>query len=85
MQEQIVADAEESSEERKKIVRRLAHAMWLAQWSVDNPKAGAEARKAGWKAARGDAIKGARKVLRLVEKKGVALTLTGADPETDEG
>jgi hypothetical protein len=85
MQETIAAEADEGSEDRKRIVRRLAHATWQVQWTAANPDAGAEARKAAWKAARPEAVKVARKVLRLLEKKGVALTVTDAAAAEDAG
>lgn len=76
MQETIAAEAEEGTEDRKRIVRRIAHTMWQLEWSAANPDAGPEARKAAWKAARPEAVKTARKVLRQLEKKGVVLTLS---------
>lgn len=67
-----------------KMARILARTLWLQEWSAANPNADAAARKAAWQAAKGPRVKDARKLLRRLEKNGLAFTLTETAAGTSE-
>ena len=67
------------------VVRAVARALFNQTWREENPDADREARKAAWAKARGDEVKKARKLVRALERAGVALTLTPKAEETAGG
>ena len=63
---------------RRKAVRLIGWSTWVNDYKAANPKATKEERKAAWAAARKAQAKTGRRVLRALEKKGFAVTQTGA-------
>ena len=80
------SDPEKSA--RGKVARLMVRALWQAEWSTANPEAKAEARKEAWKLAkegRSEHVNAARKALRIMEKRGVTLTIApDANLDADE-
>ncbi len=72
--------------ERKKIIRRLAAAVWGVEYKLAHPEASKEDRQQAWTRDRQQAIKNARLVLKNLEKRGVTLSLAdgSAGAEKDE-
>jgi hypothetical protein len=69
-----------------KAARIMARAIWLADWSALNPDATPEERKAAWQAAsegRVDRVTQARRVLRIMAKRGVTFTVAPDSNEED--
>ncbi|MCX7288629.1 MAG: hypothetical protein NTW20_14025, partial [Rhodobacterales bacterium] len=63
-----------------------ARALWLSDWSAANPDATPEERKAAWKAAseeRVERVIHARRVLRVMAKRGLTFTLAANFGEDD--
>jgi hypothetical protein len=79
-------DAGEGKGGMAKAARTLARALWLADWSVANPDARPDERKAAWKAAsegRVDRVAQARRVLRIMAKRGVTFSVAQDFSEED--
>jgi hypothetical protein len=86
-----VADTEDSEESKGnggkgKAARILARALWMANWSVSNPESTPEERKEAWKAAseeRVERVTQARRVLRIMAKRGVTFSVAPGAREED--
>jgi hypothetical protein len=86
MSEAPVEDAVEGKGGMAKAARIMARALWLADWTAANPDATPEERKAAWKAAsdgRVDRVVHARRVLRIMAKRGVTFTVAPDSNEED--
>ncbi|MDT8853540.1 hypothetical protein RNZ50_00535 [Paracoccaceae bacterium Fryx2] len=91
MADQIAEDATDTADAKSdagKVARLLVRALWQVEWSAANPDAKPGARKAAWqevRESRAEHIKTARKALRILERRGVTLTVApGTDVDADE-
>ena len=69
-----ITDAEKA--EKKRIARLLARTLFNQNWSEQNPEGSAEDRKAAYKEVQADQVKAARKLQRVLENRGVVMSLT---------
>jgi hypothetical protein len=77
--------AADRDEAPQNVARLMARALWQATWSTANPDATPAERQAAWKAAgpeRAEKLRLARRVLRLLAKRGVTL-VAPADADAD--
>lgn len=58
-----------------KLVRRVAHTLWLIDFAAANPDAGAMARKADWDERRESFLPLARQMIRQLRRDRVTLCL----------
>lgn len=67
----------------KELLRAVARAMFAAETEGSQDK---DARKAAYKEAKSDMVKRARKLVRLLERRGVTMTVTAkaADASDDD-
>ena len=71
------------------IARMLVRAQWLQEWTIANPDAAQADRKAAWKDARAARLetdlKTARRIISLLQRQGVNMTLTAAAAADADG
>ena len=70
----------EEQKQRRRVGRKIGHAIFTQQFSAENAGATGEERKAAWKAARKAHTKLGLRVLKQIERAG--FTITPPQPET---
>lgn len=59
---------------RRKAIKLIAYHGWLADWKRANPEADGETLKAAWGDVKGQRMRDARRVVKRLEKGGLAVT-----------